>query len=929
MSHRKTLLAASIVAGLCISMSLHAQDAQQTGTTPPTSSNTTTTNPNANAQQAPDQSQAKQLATVTVTGIRASLQASLDTKRNADAIVDAITAEDIGKFPATNVAEALAQIPGVTLDRLFGATQRVSIDGIDPSLNLAFLDGHPVSQAMWLYGDSPNRGFNYSLLPPEILGSLEVFKSPEARLPEGSLGGTVIMHTIQPLDVPANTLTGSVGVNYNDMVDKNRPNASLFYSWHNADKTFGVDVSVQHYEQKTDRQGQEIFSYTPVYQIAAKNPAIAAQVAAGQLQPGGLMPTELNVADFQQTEKRNSALINLQYRPNEQFDSTLSLMYMTDRLDNLNVSLYPIAGFNFAGISSLTQGPNGIVTSGTQVGTACQNTTSCTSTAESFMDNDARKSFVRTKGADWRGTYKGDGWRISGQLGVSSSNNDISQAFKELFYGGGFNWNINNGFNYTNLATANDPSYWADNNFGGNIGYKPYKARDEYGQVDFTKDFDGFFNNLMVGARYAEHWESQSLLIYNEGIPNMTLGQIGYGGLTNLQGVSSIGLSGSSVRHVQTLGFQSIYNAVLDGNTLIANDPVDYWDNTFNVNQKNTAAYAQLNFGNDTLHGNLGVRWVQTKIQSWGYNVPGNCTTWDCAFPPGFGYVGSSSTNNNWLPAFNIAWNITPDFILRGAGSETVAYAPYNQYAPYFEANDTVLTATAGNPSIKPYRSVNFDGSAEWYFNNESVLAFSGFYKNVLNYIVNAATTETRQNGSWAQLIQGSTGQMLVANGLCTQAGQCQYSVSAPVNGGRAKVKGAAISYQQAFADTGFGVRANYTYSDSSTQNGGPLPYNSKNSYTLAPYFEKGPYTASISYNYRSKYLAGGYVAGAPDSYTDSFKELDASAGYKFNDHFSVTFDMLNMLNSTYKQYFGSSMTELADEYSSGREYLLEAHFKL
>jgi len=645
------------------------------------------------------------------------------------------------------------------------------------------------------------------------------------------------------------------------------------------------------------------------------------------------MPSELNVANFQQTEKRSSALINLEYRPTDRFETTLSLMYMVDRLNNLNVSLYPIPAFNFAGISQLASNGNGLVTSGTQVGSPCFSTTTCSSTAQSFMDNDARKSFIRTRGADWRGTYKGDGWRVFGQLGISTSYNDISQAFKELFYGGGFNWNINRGFNYTNPVTANDPNYWADNDFGGNIGYKPYKARDSYGQFDFTKDFDGvlggFLNNVQLGARWATHWESQSLLIYNEGVPNRTLPEIGFGGLTNLKGASDIGLTGSSVRHVQTQGFDSIFAAVLNGNTLIANDPVDYWDNTFNVKQENTAAYGQLNFGSDTVHGNLGVRWVQTKINSWGYNVPSTCSTWDCVFPPGFGYVGSSSTNDNWLPAGNIAWNVTPDIILRAAGSETIAYAPYNQYAPFFEANDTVLTATAGNPNLKPYRSVNGDLSAEWYFNPESVVAISGFYKNVLNYIVNEATIQGRQNGSWSQLIQGPTGQMLVNNGSCTLAGFCQYSVSAPVNGGRAKVKGAAISYQQAFGDSGFGLRANYTYSDSSTRNGGPLPYNSKNSYTLAPYFERGPYTASISYNYRSKYLAGGYVAGAPNAYTDSFKELDASAGYRFSDHFSLTFDMLNMLNSTYKQFYGSSMTQLANEYKSGREYLLQAHFKL
>ena len=152
------------------------------------------------------------METIVVRGIRESLKRSLETKRDANAVVDAITAEDIGKFPSTNVAEAMAQIPGVTIDRRFGQGERVSINGTDPSLNLTFLDGHPVAETTWLYGEQPNRGFDYTLLAPEILGKLEVYKSPEARLPEGSIGGTVIMHTREPLDLPNNTISGSIGV---------------------------------------------------------------------------------------------------------------------------------------------------------------------------------------------------------------------------------------------------------------------------------------------------------------------------------------------------------------------------------------------------------------------------------------------------------------------------------------------------------------------------------------------------------------------------------------------------------------------------------------------------------------------------------------------------------------------------------------------
>jgi iron complex outermembrane receptor protein len=203
------------------------------------------------------------------------------------------------------------------------------------------------------------------------------------------------------------------------------------------------------------------------------------------------------------------------------------------------------------------------------------------------------------------------------------------------------------------------------------------------------------------------------------------------------------------------------------------------------------------------------------------------------------------------------------------------------------------------------------------------------FYKDVLNYIVNAATYQSRINGSWT--IPGymqANGNAQVAAGLCTSAGVCQYSVTAPVNGGRAKVKGATLSYQQAFGDSGFGMRANYTYSDASTASGGWLPYNSKNSYNIGPYFEKGPYSASVSYNYRDAYLAGGYVAGAPATYVDGFKELDASAGYQFNKNFSVTLNLLNLLNSKYYAYLGSK-TQLSEEYVTGRQFMLEAHFKL
>ena len=111
---------------------------------------------------------------IVVTGFRASLREALETKREANAVVEALSAEDLGEFPNTNVAEAMTQVPGVAIDRRFGQGERVSIDGTDPSLNLTFLDGHPVAQSIWLFGEQPNRGFDQTQIASEIIGRIEI-----------------------------------------------------------------------------------------------------------------------------------------------------------------------------------------------------------------------------------------------------------------------------------------------------------------------------------------------------------------------------------------------------------------------------------------------------------------------------------------------------------------------------------------------------------------------------------------------------------------------------------------------------------------------------------------------------------------------------------------------------------------------------------
>ena len=926
MNYRKKILTASIVACL-ISATAHAQSVYQpsapadkaTGTTPQPPL-LAAADPQATGAGTTAQSD-QELGTIEVIGIRESLKKSLDKKRDADAIIESITAEDIGKFPATNVAEALAQVPGVTIDRALGATQRVSIDGTDPSLNLSFLDGHPVAQAIWQYGDSPNRGFNFSLLAPEVLGSLEIYKSPEARLPEGSLGGTIIMHSILPLDVAPNVVSGSIGYNYNDMVDKGKPDASIFYSWHNDDKTFGVDVSAQHYEQVTDRQGFEIFGYDPASSYAAGNPAIAAQIASGAIKGTDLVPEEFNAANFQQNEKRDSFFGNVQWKPLDQLEVDLGLMYMRDNLDNYNQSMYPFwhwTSGTVAGITGFTPGSGGVVSGGH----SCDphDDPACPGLGAVIFDNNARTALIKTEGGDLRAKWQGDGWSLSGQTGVSTSHDDLTQAFIEPVYFGGYTWDIKHGFNFDDPARATNPANWSGYYFNGNYAKEPYAAKDNYSQLDFTYDFNSFFNQLLLGARFAKHTESQTLDVWTGGVQGGSLADVGAGGLTDLSGLDSLNFLPGSVHHVQPAGAGTVLRWVLssphlfDPGTLYA--PYLYED-SFNVGQKSNAGYAQLNFGNDEFKGNIGIRAVHTTIDATGFIID-NVNIVNSQLST------TNNSHNNYLPSFNVAWNVAPDVVLRAAASEVIAWAPYNQETPYVVTNDSVLTGAGGNPNLDPYKSDNFNLSAEWYFAPESVVAASVFYKDIKNYIVQGVGTERLYNSlviTNPDIFSGLTG------GNCSSDGFCDYSITRPENGGKAKAKGFTVNYQQPFWDSGFGLRVNYTYSDASTASGGDLPYNSKNSYNITPYYEKGDWSGSLSYGYRSSYLAGGYVAGAPSEIIDGYKELDANVAWKFTDHLSVSLDGLNLLDSTYLGYLGTK-DEPVGKYKFGREYMATLHFK-
>ncbi|SFR88203.1 iron complex outermembrane recepter protein [Dyella sp. OK004] len=853
------------------------------------------------SRKAADNKSASTLATVTVSGYRASLDKAIDIKRNANAVVDAISAEDIGKFPDTNAAESLAHLPGITVDRQFGEGEKVSINGTDPALNRALLNGQTIASGDWGGNptDTSGRTFNYTLLSPEVIGAMEVYKSPEARIDEGSIGGTVIIHTRKPLDLPANTLRGSLGYNYNDRSKDGNPRGSVLWSWKNKDGDFGFLTSITHDKADLSRAGIEFFGYT----TGAGIPSTASVSGSGNVATDKV-PVGINSAYFQQTRERNGIQSALQWRPDDKNEFNLTGLYIKGKYNNYSESRYVCPGCGDLGkITSLTQN-NGYITQGT--------VSSATGQPYAELDANYRKSTVTTKSINLRHDYNGDKWVLTSQVGYTSATGgkDPEYLMKYLLQSGGYDFSYdgrNTAVNYQNGSAGNwglaaspagsAPGASIDGKYqAGGIYYSVTKDREKYAQFDASRDLDwGPINQVQMGVKYINHDNGQnsrgnrinttdaiSLSQFNPGGTPSGLfdGLNASGDLTNWP-TANLG----SVQGYLKSQPQGPYN-------------IDY-PSTFGVKEITKDLYAQFNFESNGLRGNFGVRYVDTMDKSRYYQSNDGSP---------YQLVEGKTHYYKPLPSFNIAYDVDESKVLRFGVSKVIARPRYADLAGSVSLSGTGgnFTGSAGNPNLKPYQSTNFDLAGEWYFAPSSLLSTEVFYRKIGTYIVNTTTDRV--------MLDTTTGQTNT------------YSITSPVNASNAKVRGISLMYQQDLG-YGFGVQTNYTYSHASTSPGLNMPFLSKNTFNLIPYFEKGPWLFRVNYSWRTPYFTQVGRLNS-DVFSDQYKQLDVTASYQVNDWMGLTFSATNLLDSTYYWYNQVKYAPIG-MYKNGRTYAVGVNFKL
>jgi iron complex outermembrane recepter protein len=884
------------------------------------------------------------LEEVVVTGIRASLDQSLEVKKQATTVEEVITAEDIGKMPDKNIADSLQRVPGVTTSSAganeggFDENDRVSMRGTNPSLTQTLINGHNVAAGDWFVLDQTStvgRSVSYTLLPSELVSQVVVHKSSEASLVEGGVAGSIDIITRKPLDLAKPfSFELSAGAVYADLPSKTDPQVSALLNWHNDERTFGVLLQGFREERHLQREGVELLGYDT---IAAGSPIAVAHPDLA----GVVYPTDIGEALFTQKRTRTGGLVDVQWNLNDNVGFDLSGFFSKLEAPNYNRN-YLLWNTHYIN-SGAGQAPDAgyTVQNGTLVNA---NFTGVPGTFYGVYDQISRPDESESANfVNLDGHFKvNDTLSFAAQVGTSKGKGktptqDVSETQPDLGNGAGYTLHgIGNGPSF-NFGNTNNTSPFAGGTpvaFGWIFGAQNVDVEDKenWAKLDGTFAADqGMWADLRFGARWEKH-DRASLGATAQG-PTGGSNPATYpttfsnypADFENFGGSIPTGIWYWTPAQLAAYNNPNNVNRDLIARAYIPNG----W---FEVHEKNTAAYVQADFKGDKWAGNVGVRFVQTKEDTINYaqdssvtaTTPGAVTT--SAFGP---YVARpvNHTYNDVLPSANFKYEIQPDLLLRLAAAETMALADYSSLAANTSLGappqctdpnnpqtcTTPGSGTGGNPDLKPIRSTNLDAGVEWYFAKRSLVSATAFYMDLHNYIgygTKPLTQFTYSN-------QFPNGQSLF------------YLLTVPINT-QGRVEGLELNYIQAITDH-FGVAANYTYANGKQTEDVPasgddrLVGTSKNTYNVNGYYEDAHFSARIAYSYRSAFYSG---LDRSSAFTqDSIGTLSASLGYTINDNFSVTLDGQNLNNPTLK-YYALNTTQPRAFYINGRQYYLNVRIK-
>ncbi|WP_404416096.1 TonB-dependent receptor [Brevundimonas vesicularis] len=899
----------------------------------------------ATTAQADDQ--ATEVGEIVVTGIRRSIEAAISAKANNTSIVEVISAEDIGKLPDVSIAESLARLPGVTMQRLDGRSQAISIRGLGPDFTTALLNGRELVTT----GD--NRGVEFDQFPAELLNSVVVYKTPDAALIGQGLGGTVDLRTVRPLAYGRQAIAMNYRHEWNELgalnsgTTDNGDRYTISYIDQFLDGTLGVALGYAHMSSPYQSERFNAWGY-PTY-------------SDGNLLTGGVKPYVMS-----SELERDGYMGVLEWRPNDRIHSTIDAFYSEFKNTQVLRGIeFPLAWGGSSGdctvnvpsavcrpAPSLRPGytvEDGLIVAGTW------------DNIKGVVRNDLNKRDSNITALGWNTEFTlSDDW--SANLDLSYSKVERNDIILETNAGTGRNVNgaldtlgfeltddgvtrFTSRLNYAdpNLIRITSPQGWGGDVIpGGQAGYMNTPSiEDEIKAARFsvTRELhQSPFKSIDFGANYTERQKSFVNDQFYLGVP-------GGGDLTVpsafLLDPTDLGYLGiSAVLSYDALGL--VNSGALNR---VRNPNADVTAGNWEVTEKVSTAYVRANIDHNLvglpLTGNVGMQFVYTDQSSTGFSARqvAQGVSETIAVNGGADYL-------EILPSANFILQTGEDMFARLAVSRTLARPRmddmrasriYNYTAGQAlstDINRSPWSGGGGNPELRPFIADVIDVSFEKYFaNRKGYISLAAFYKNLESYVYNRNQIFDF-TGYPIGVITPDNPEPLLRQGL----------VGAPDNGEGGWIKGLELSISAPFdifhpALEGFGAQFSASTTDSEvrpdpTQAPTALPGLSENVINGSLYYERYGFQSRISARYRSDYL--GEVAGFGNGRTlrsvAAETVVDAQVGYEFQsgplEGLSVLAQVNNLTDEPFKTFENGDERRTIDYQHYGRTFAVGLNYK-
>lgn len=924
-------------------------------------------------------------ADIVVTGLRGSLQRNLDIKRNATGVVDAISAEDIGKFPDSNVAASLQRLPGVSIQRsgARGEPTGITVRGFGGDFNTTLYDGRRIaSSAASPGGGAPaSRQIDFSTVGSDFIGGLSVLKTPDVTLSSNSIGATVNIEFPKPFDHPGFRMAASASGSVQDRSGKVVPTAGLLLSNTFANDTLGVLADVIYTRRDTTSNRVSVQGWAGGYyapcQLAGSTATTCAPSTTGtgtnRANIAGWFPQQYVISQESTKDERVDGRIALQWHPSD------SVMVTVD--DNFSrqeiVTNVPALGvwFNQGALRNVTLDGNGTAVNFSQPNGSPTDFTAAINTqviqtnqlggnvkwdvSDNFsLNGDVAwsKSWLNPDG-NTIGSQNGDigyGGVQSNSAGVSITGNS-SNSFPSLTQTGP----QGNAANFLNQGIIG--SHVVVNQTQNNTDdLKQGRLTATWKQDDLTIKFGGQYYedkfNLSNKSTFTNnYWQAYAGYggPSGQGSGISPLPASLYQGTVNLGSNFIPGFKGtlpSSLIVFNPIAYQNYLTSL--GNpqtqTIPGFNNVSGFTGTFDqqvdpnsvqqITEKTWSLYMNVAYQTEIagmpFHFAAGVRNENTHLVSIGQGrLPVSIST-STADPTllnlNFGAISPISARSNYsylLPSLDTKLEITDKLQVRFDASRTLTRPGLSNLNPVLAVGVGqrvgALTGSGGNPNLKPYLADNFDVAAEWYYQRNSYLSVDFFLKNVSNFIVGGVTRQAI-NG----VIDPTTGTL------------ANFAVSQQVNGPDATVRGVELAWQQVFGNSGFGFNANATfvstnkpYDPANISQTGFAVTGLANSANLVAFYDKKGFQFRTAVNWRDKYLLqfgqnqNTSNFGAEPTFVNSSLQVDLSTSYDINKHFSVFGEAINV-NNNQQSTHGRFANQLLDVYDYGRRFVAGARYR-